>query len=217
LISIGTYLASIDLKDAYFHVPINEDSKKLLRFEWDGILYEFNCLPFGLSTAPRIFTKLMKPVFHYLRNTGLSSVNYLDDFLLLGVSYSDCCNNVLKTRNLFESLGFSINFKKSCLKPSQTITFLGFNIDSKRYVITLPLETQNKIKNLCSSILKKPRCKIRVFAKLISVLVLATPAFVYGMLYYKTMEREKFLNLRKSNQNFESTMSISETVRNDVK
>jgi len=217
LISIGTYLASIDLKDAYFHVPIHEDSKKLLRFKWDGILYEFNCLPFGLSTAPRIFTKLMKPVFHYLRNTGFSSVNYLDDFLLLEESYSDCCYNVLKTRNLLESLGFSINFEKSCLQPSQTITFLGFNIDSKLYVITLPLEKQNNIKNLCSSILKKPRCKIRVFAKLIGVLVSATPAFVYGMLYTKTMEREKFLNLRNSNQNFESTMTISETVRNDIK
>jgi hypothetical protein len=43
------WAASIDLKDAYFHVPIAKDARKYLRFGWRGHLYQFCVLPFGLS------------------------------------------------------------------------------------------------------------------------------------------------------------------------
>ena len=58
LLNLGDWAASIDLKDAFFHVPICLEHCKLLRFFWDGVLYEFLVLPFGLATAPFVFTKL---------------------------------------------------------------------------------------------------------------------------------------------------------------
>jgi hypothetical protein len=45
----GDWAASIDLKDAYFHVPINAAARKYLRFGWRGRLFQFYILPFGLS------------------------------------------------------------------------------------------------------------------------------------------------------------------------
>ena len=50
-------MATIDLKDAYFAVLISEPDRKYLRFRWRGKVYQFNCLPFGLSCAPWVFTK----------------------------------------------------------------------------------------------------------------------------------------------------------------
>ena len=50
-----------------------------LRFSWGGELYEFQCLCFGLSPAPYIFTKVMKPILSSLRKDGINSSYYKDD------------------------------------------------------------------------------------------------------------------------------------------
>ncbi|XP_076236334.1 uncharacterized protein LOC143180473 [Calliopsis andreniformis] len=78
------FMATLDLKEAYYLIPIAESSKKFLRFNFQGKLFEFNCLPFGLNTAPYVFTKLMRPVISYLRKQDITSVIYLDDILLVG-------------------------------------------------------------------------------------------------------------------------------------
>ena len=66
------WLTRIDLKDAYFAVPIHTEHQQFLRFRWQGTSYQFICLPFGLSTATRVFTKLLKPVMSYLRGKELA-------------------------------------------------------------------------------------------------------------------------------------------------
>ena len=55
----NNFIATIDLKDAYFTVPTHPDYSKYLRFWWN-IIYEFIVLPFGLPSSPRVFTKVMK-------------------------------------------------------------------------------------------------------------------------------------------------------------
>lgn len=117
ILNKGYFMASIDLKDAYYTISIARSDRKYLRFLFEDVLYEFRCLPFGLSTAPYTFTKIMKPVISYLRELGFLSVNYLDDLLLLGKSYEVCLENIQVTCNLLESLGFIINRKKSEMKP----------------------------------------------------------------------------------------------------
>ena len=56
------YMASVDLRDAYYSVPIDKEYQKFLRFSWRGKLVQFTCLPNGLSCASRLFTKILKPV-----------------------------------------------------------------------------------------------------------------------------------------------------------
>lgn len=70
--------------------PFKEKNRKYLRFLWQDQIYEFQCLPFGLCTAPWIFTKIMKPVTNYLRSRGWLSVVYLDDWLFIGNSFDEC-------------------------------------------------------------------------------------------------------------------------------
>ena len=73
------FMASVDLIDAYYSVPIHRDHQKDLKFEWQGQLYQFTCLPNGLACAPRLFTKLLKPAYSTLRKQGFQSVGYIDD------------------------------------------------------------------------------------------------------------------------------------------
>ena len=73
-ISPGDFMVSIDLKDAYFSVPIFQPHRKYLRFLWNFKRFEFTCLPFGYSLAPRVFTKIFKPVMAYFRFLGFKAL-----------------------------------------------------------------------------------------------------------------------------------------------
>ena len=66
LVTPGVYAASIDLNHAYYTIPIAEEQRKFLKFVWNEQLYEFCVLPMGLTSSPRIFTKVMKPVLAIL-------------------------------------------------------------------------------------------------------------------------------------------------------
>lgn len=120
------YMASIDLKDAYFSLPVHQNSQKYFKFVWQGVLYKFTCMPQGLACAPRLFTKLLKPVYAYLRSLGHVSSGYLDDSFLEGDTYRCSENNVTATVNLLDSLGFSPHPEKSITTPSQIMEHLGF-------------------------------------------------------------------------------------------
>ena len=93
-------MSTLDLKDAYFLVPIHKTHKKFLRFKFNEELYQFTCLPFGLSSCPYVFTKLLKPVMRHLRSQGLSSIIYLDDILCVENSFENCSKNVNNTIKL---------------------------------------------------------------------------------------------------------------------
>ena len=55
------FVVKVDLKDAYYTVPLNQkESGKSVRFQWNGNLFEFICLMFGLGPCPRIFKKNAK-------------------------------------------------------------------------------------------------------------------------------------------------------------
>ena len=76
------YAFKIDLQDAYFHVPIHPSSRKYLRFAFENKVYQFQVLPFGLNTAPQVFTRLGHMVTGYLHCQGISLIPYLDDWLI---------------------------------------------------------------------------------------------------------------------------------------
>ena len=135
LISKNRYFASVDLCDAYYSVPIGSEHRKYLRFTWKQQTYQFTCLPNGLACTPRLFTKLMKPVYASLRSAGFISVAYIDDSLLISDTAERCSKNVNETINLLCELGFTINYEKSVLIPAHSIKFIGFIIDSNTMTI----------------------------------------------------------------------------------
>lgn len=212
-----SFMASIDLKDSYFLIPVEKSNRKYLRFSYQKKLYEFNCIPFGLCTAPFLFTKLMKPIAQQLRSRGFLSVFYLDDILLFGQSSRECSRNVKETRKLLEGVGLVLNTDKCNFVPSREIKFLGFLFDSKNFCLKLTREKRSQIYNLAMKFQDIHRCKIRKLAEFIGVLVAACPAIRYGTLYTKSLEREKFLALEESNGNYDSDMTISKKIIPDLK
>ena len=83
LIQHGDYAFSIDLQDTYLHIPIVKHHHHFLQFVWHNVLYPWNVLPFGLATAPQVFTALTKPILFFYHHKGFCIVIYLDDILVL--------------------------------------------------------------------------------------------------------------------------------------
>lgn len=216
LLSKNDFMASIDLQEAYFLVPIHDVSKRYLRFKFQNQTYEFQCLPFGLSLAPLVFTKLMKPVVSFLRNKGFLMVIFLDDILLIDRSYNTCLDCVTQTVSLLESLGFIINTIKSNFTPTQVQPFLGFELDSHNMILQLPNSKRIKLLNKINSILKQKTISIRDFASFLGSLCSVCPGISYGWLYTKELEREKFLALKSNDDDYEQIMSVSSTLRPDL-
>jgi len=207
-ISQGDYMISIDLKDAYFSVPIFHTDRKYLRFIWKNQRYEFSCLPFGYSLAPRVFTKIFKPITSHLRRNGLRIVIFLDDILLTASSVQECKEHLTLLRKLIEDLGFVINEEKSRLKPDTRIHFLGFIIDSVLMKVFLPENKIQKIVSACENMLAKPRPTVREIANVTGLLVSAFPAVSYLKLYYRSIEICKSEALHV-NKDFDERVSLS--------
>ena len=118
-VSEGDFLASLDLKDTYFQVPIHPSSRKLLRFTSKGTVYQFRALCFGLSTVPQVFTRVFAAVSAWAHSHGIRLLRYLDDWLVLASSEREAKQAIQSLLSLYRTLGIVIN-EKSDLVPSQT-------------------------------------------------------------------------------------------------
>jgi len=144
LIQLADWTVKLDLKDAYPQVPIHKDHQCLLQFQWHGRIYLFACLPFGLTSAPRVFSKIMKPVAGLLRQMGTHLVIYLDDILIMHHSERKLTQQPSIVCWLFEALGLMVNQEKSQLVPKQEMEFLGFLVNSTSLNLGLPAKKMSK-------------------------------------------------------------------------
>ena len=124
LMKPGCFMSSIDLHNAYYSIP---SFRKYLKFAWRGFLFQFCALPMGLTSSPRIFTKVLKPVFATLRSQyGHNCLGYIDNSFYKEDSVEDCREATLHATQLFTRLGFVIHSTKSVSHPTQCLEFLGF-------------------------------------------------------------------------------------------
>lgn len=158
----------------------------------------------------------MRPVVQAFRSQGFQSVNYLDDFLLIGDSFQDCQLTVRSTVIFLQFLGFKISQEKCNLIPKTQQRFLWFIIDSQTMSINLTEEKREKILKLTLKFKSKESCQIREFAQFIGILVSSCPAVKYGFLYTKSLERQTFLALRRSNENYEAKMFCGSELHEDL-
>ena len=160
LIQQGDYAFSIDLQDAYLHVPIVKHHCHFLYFVWCNVTYQWKVLPFGLATTPRVFTSLTKPILFLCHCKGLCIVIYLDDILVLGCSRQVGKRACLFLCSLLVHLCLHINFSKSDLCLSQSFTFLGLYWDTVHMSVSLPADNLADIQQLALSLLHIPHVTV---------------------------------------------------------
>ena len=216
LLRQGDFMAKIDLKDAYFAVQISEPDRKYLRFRWRDTVYQFNCLPFGLSCAPWVFTKITKAATAVLRERGIRMIIYIDDMLIMAESETLLEDHVAATVYLLENLGFIINYPKSILEPRTTLEFLGFQVDSSSMELKLP---GNKLKNIrgeARRILASSHTSALELSRVLGKMNAATRAISVAPLFYRHLQAQLQSVLNCSNQNYNTRILLSEDAREEL-
>jgi len=217
LVQPSCWMGSVDFKDAFFSVRVDPESRKYLRFIWNGKLFQFNCLPQGLSSSPRIYSKIAKPLFASLRKRGFHNSSFIDDAFLMGETRDKCQQNINNTVLASISAGYIVNVEKSVLEPCQTLEHLGFIIDSVQMTIFLTSRKASKIQQKCCELIQSDKVTIQFLAEIVGMMVATFPANKYGPLYYRLLDNEKTAALKHSLGNFKSKMILSNESRSDIK
>ena len=155
LVTPNCYMAKIDIKDAYYSIPILPEHQKFLKFSLQGKLYKFTCLPNGLCSGPRKFTKLLKPPLAELRLDYIKIAAYIDHLITPAYSFVICFKNVWNCVKLLGNLGFCGPSRKISLVPSQETEYLGFIINSVTMTVRLTSEKKKNIFDLSGSIIER--------------------------------------------------------------
>ena len=209
IINPQDFMVKLDLKDAYLTVGVHPNSQKYLRFIWQGQVYQFQALPFGLNTAPRVFTKLLRPVVAFLRTRNIRLLIYLDDILLVASSPLILRQHTNIVINLLQDLGFIINFEKSILTPTQILEFLGFIINAVTMKFYLPPEKITKTSRLCKSLMKENPTSLHLLSQLLGFLESCRPAVWLAPLHFRHLQSCLIEQVALNNGGYHGTVHLS--------
>ena len=182
------WIVKIDLKDAYHHIPVHPHIRKYFRFVLNGVTYQFRALPFGLSTAPREFTKTLAPVVTLLRSWGIRVHAYLDDWILRADSRFKLDSHANKVLKLLQELGWTVNWKKSNLIPSQQVDFLGLHFDLNKYLVAPPETFRVAIQNMCCQLKSGQQLTARMISSINSKVTHFAPFIHQGRLHLRYLQ-----------------------------
>ena len=164
-------LAKIDLESAYRMIPVHPVDSALLGVRWHGDVFVDAALPFGLRSAPKIFSAVADALLWVMLRGGVSAaIHYLDDFLFMGSENPrQCAENLQQALAVCERLGVPVAHAKTA-GPSPVIVFLGIEIDTVSRSLRLPPEKLSSLHSLCEGWLSRKVCSKRVLLSLIGVL-----------------------------------------------
>ena len=133
----------VDLRDGFFHLPLDPALRPFLGIEYEGVRYRWTVLPMGLATAPGIMQSVMRHITGLVtaRFPDLRAYVYLDDFLFL----SPNPDTLREVPSLLRAWGFRINEQKSRLVPVQRLTYLGLDLDLANLRLTVPSQLRDRV------------------------------------------------------------------------
>ena len=138
VVAPGDELLSIDIATAYYSVPLHPDAQPYLCWEYDGIIYRPTVIVFGVSPAPQVFTKIMRPWMSLCRSVRVKLMGMIDDYLF-SVIRSEAPALAIFIRYSLTRLGWQLN-EKCQLTPQPRLTILGMIVDTSKMIVEAPAE-----------------------------------------------------------------------------
>lgn len=216
----GNWLTSLDLVKGYYNVALDEESKILCCCEFEGKTFKFHALPMGITSAPRIFTALIKTLLKHARDERFLIFAFLDDTLVVGRTKEEAIQATNRLGDTLQKAGFFIHPEKSVLKPTQQIRFLGLNLDTTTMTVSLPPEKIQKAQKLCKNLKKTvlagESMRIRAFCKAIGFFISCEQAVPYTMNHFRSLEVEKEQALVENHRDYDGWIKPTEAILEDV-
>ena len=184
----AAFMAKLDIKSAFRLLPVRREDWPLLGYCWKGHYYFDTQLPFGLRSAPFLFTCFANTISwiltycYKIRNIE----HYLDDYILSAKSFRKCKEMMEIMICACRELGVPLAPDK-VIGPTQVLTYLGIEIDTILNVIRLPKGKLIELKSLLSDWLRKRKCTKRELLSLIGKLSFASKCVKPGRLFLRRL------------------------------
>ena len=210
----GDLMVTVDLKDGFYHIPVNNDDRRYLGFRFGRKTFRFKSLMFGLNASPYYFHKVLRAVVKYLRGKGLRVVLFVDDFLLLAQPDEMESHKQLFLETL-EKLGLMINYDKSMLEPAMAAKFIGYDLrtgpDLEFPVIKIPTERIRKLRHDINRTLRSEYVSARFLARICGQCVSMSRAIMPGKLKLRNAYR-----LLSSRLDWSSQLALDQGTKSDL-
>ncbi|MEZ0208865.1 MAG: reverse transcriptase domain-containing protein [Candidatus Paceibacterota bacterium] len=210
MIRKGDLLTSIDIKQAFQHIKIAPNSTASLQFQANGNTFEFQTLPFGVSTAPSIWCSLLGEIIKTTRKEGIRISFYMDDILIAASSHQESITHTQRVLAHLQAAGIQINWEKSQLSPSHKIRHIGFLWNSKKNLILLPEDKLKDIRKQSRLLLSNPFPTPRQLARVIGKIISTSPAFSPAIFKRRPLHKDLAQALQQTNNDWDlpgSTLS----------
>ncbi len=212
----GMWTTSIDLKDAYFHIPMRTESLRYLRFKTSHGLFEFTALPFGLSTAPYVFTRVVKAVAAYARTCGVKILTYIDDWLIYQHNPEILARQTQWVIKLVQTLGFVVNVEKSELTPTQNPIYIGILFNLVTGTASPTAERLEALKSLLPRAREGRRLPAKQWQVLIGHLVSIGKLVWRGRMHVRPFQRQLSTYWQQNRDNPQKLVPLSPEVMDEI-
>ena len=155
---------------------MHTNHSRYLCFVWNGKIYQFKVLCFGVKNAPFTFNRLGQELRMFFNLRGVCIIIYIDDILILSDSFEKCIRDAQFVIDTLIDLGFHLKTEKCVLTPSQHFFFLGFMWDSNQMSCELPEEKLLNIKSVCKQITTSKWVTVKTLQQLMGCVTATTPA-----------------------------------------
>ena len=184
----GTLMAKADIKQAYRNLPVHPVDRELLGVQWRDRLFVDCCLPFGLRSAPLLFTVTGDLLQWVMEKRGVSWIrHYIDDFITVGnPGESECQRHIRIVKEVCEEAGMPTEPEKE-EGPMTELVFLGMELDSRQLVIRLPEEKLQRMRSTVERWRGMKSCKKRDLLSIIGVLSHASKAIRAGRSFLRRL------------------------------
>ena len=202
----GDHVFTFDLKSAYHHIEVCKEHRQYLGFA--GVAgdrmryYVFNVLPFGLSTAGYVFTKVLRSVVSHWRDRGHKVIMFLDDGIAGHNSLEEARALSTVIQMDLKKLGFLLAEEKCAWEPVLQITWLGLDWDFANDVMHVSNRRVEDLKSAISVVLSQVQdsgaiVHVRLLAKIVGQIV-SMHSVLGPLVQLKTRESFKCVNSRAS-------------------
>ena len=182
----GALLVKIDIKNAYRIIPVHPHDHHLLGVQWEGHVYIDRALPFGLRSAPKLFTAFADAIGWSLLHWGSPPlIHYLDDFLFfLSPEATESMMALPRIVSILDQLGVPIATQK-VEGPATVVTFLGIIVDTDRRELRLPVHKLEYIGHLVSQWRGRRSGRVAEFESLLGHLSHAATVIRQGRIFLR--------------------------------
>ena len=179
---------SIDLKDAFFQVPVHVKSRRFLRFLFRGIVYQYKVLPFGMAPSPYVFTRVVVQVKEMLQKQGHQLFQFLDDWLGQSPVRDLAAQRASTSVELCRELGLVLNPEKSELVPQQEFDYVGMHVSLRDYTVSVTERNVSNILERVAKFLTRDVWTAREWQSLLGVLQSQCQYMAQGNLYLRPLQ-----------------------------